>query len=127
MSRFILTLIGVCFTTTAIFSADSTNLSRASIRPDLEYLKAVNEAAPPMDPQLMFLLMAQYGSANKHAEGAEFFAARLKEFEPRLTETQKALYLSIIGLLRAQHAPQVPLLKRLGWVKDTIAILERAK
>jgi glyoxylase-like metal-dependent hydrolase (beta-lactamase superfamily II) len=90
-------------------------------------LKAVNSVAPPKDPELLFLLMTQYANANLQAEGAEFFSARLKEFEPRLTPVQKSLYLSIIGLLRAQHAQAVPLLHRIGWVKETIAILDRAK
>src|SRR5262245_30392129 len=107
--------------------ADGTHPASASSRPDLEYLKAVNQVAPPQDPQLLFLLMAQYASANKHAEGAEFFSARLKEFEPRLTDVQKALYLGAIGLLRAQHAHAVPLLRRIGWVNETIAMLEQAK
>src|SRR5262249_4729317 len=65
--------------------------------------------------------------ANRHAEGAEFFQARLKEFEPRLTDVQKALYLSAAGLLRAQHASAVPLLRRVHWVKHTIVMLDRAK
>src|SRR5437899_2202277 len=98
-----------------------------SVRPELEYLKAVNSAAPPRDPQLLFLLMAQYSNANSQGEGAEFFSARLKEFGPRLTDAQKALYLSAIGLLRAQHASSVSLLHRVGYVKETIAILEQAK
>jgi glyoxylase-like metal-dependent hydrolase (beta-lactamase superfamily II) len=96
-------------------------------RPELEYLKAVNSVAPPRDPQLLFLLMAQYSNANRQGEGAEFFSARLKEFGPRLTDAQRALYLSAIGLLRAQHASSVSLLHRVGYVKDTIAILEQAK
>src|SRR5437899_2526558 len=98
-----------------------------SVRPELEYLKAVNSAAPPRDPQLLFLLIAQYSNANLQDEGAEFFSARLKEFGPRLTDAQKALYLSAIGLLRAQHASSVSLLHRVGYVKETIAILEQAK
>jgi glyoxylase-like metal-dependent hydrolase (beta-lactamase superfamily II) len=96
-------------------------------RPELEYLKAVNNVAPPQDPQLLFLLMGQYSNANLGAEGAQFFSARLKEFGPRLTEAQKALYLSAIGLLRAQNASSVSLLHRVAYVKDTIAILEQAK
>src|SRR5262245_40711111 len=108
-------------------SAAADGLLPASVRPDLAYLKAVNQAGPPQDPQLLFLLMAQYASANKHAEGAEFFSARLKEFEPRLTDVQKSLYLGAIGLLRAQHAHAVPLLRRIGWVNETIAMLEQAK
>src|SRR3989441_8229580 len=103
---------------------DSPSGSR---RPELDYLKAVNTVAPPQDPQLLFLLMAQYSNANLQGEGAEFFSARLKEFAPRLTDAQKALYLSAIGLLRAQHASSVSLLHRIGYVKDTMAILDQAK
>src|ERR1700736_5490714 len=110
-------------------STESTGVdsSSGSRRPELEYLKAVNTVAPPRDPQLLFLLMAQYSNANLQGEGAEFFSARLKEFGPRLTDVQKALYLSAIGLLRAQHASSVPLLHRLGYVKGVIAMLEQAK
>ena len=101
--------------------------SSASHHPDLDYLKAVNSVAPPRDPELLFLLMAGYSNANLQGEGAEFFSARLKEFDPRLTAAQKALYLSAIGLLRAQHASSVSLLHRVGYVKETISILEQAK
>ena len=96
-------------------------------RPELEYLKAVNSAAPPKDPQLLFLLMGAYANANQQADGAEFLSARLNEFGPRLSDPQKALYLSAIGLLRAQHASSVSLLHRIGYVKDTIAMLDQAK
>jgi glyoxylase-like metal-dependent hydrolase (beta-lactamase superfamily II) len=96
-------------------------------RPELEYFKAVNRAGPPRDPQLLFLLMGQYANANMHRDGIEFFSTLVKEFEPRLSDRQKSLYLGAIGLLRAGHATDVPLLKRSGWVRDTIAILEEAK
>src|SRR5580700_4308884 len=108
-------------------ASSGLNSSSGSPRPELEYMKAVNSVAPPRDPQLLFLLMAQYSNADKQGEGAEFFSARLNEFGPRLTDAQKALYLSAIGLLRAQHAPSVSLLHRIGYVKDTIAILDQAK
>ena len=101
---------------------------RAKLRnPDLEYLKAVNRVGPPEDPQLLFILMTEFASSNLQNEGAEFFTARLREFEPRLTPVQKSLYLGIIGLLRAQYASSVPLLRRYGYVKDTISTLEQAK
>ena len=104
----------------------SQNQSGSS-RPELEYLKAVNSAAPPQDPQLLFLLMGAYANANQQAEGAEFLTVRLNEFGPRLTDAQKSLYLSAIGLLRAQHASSVALLHRIGYVKDTIVMLDQAK
>ena len=106
-------------------SVDQTQ--SGSSRPELEYLKAVNSAASPKDPQLLFLLMGAYASANQQVEGAEFFSARLNEFGPRLSDPQKALYLSAIGLLRAQHASSVSLFRRIGYVKDTIAQLDEAK
>jgi glyoxylase-like metal-dependent hydrolase (beta-lactamase superfamily II) len=111
-----------------VFAAgESRTISSVSPRPELEYLKAVNRVAPPQDPQLLFLLMAQYSNAQLQGEGAEFFSARLQEFGPRLTDPQKALYLSAIGLLRAQHASSVALLHRIGYVKDAITILDQAK
>src|SRR5262245_55828348 len=122
---FVVVPVAFHLTVMPLRSAAADKLSPASNRPDLEYLKAVNQAGPPQDPQLLFLLMAQYASANRHVEGAEFLSARLKEFEPRLTDVQKALYLSAIGLLRAQHAQAVPLLQRIGWVKETISMLDR--
>jgi glyoxylase-like metal-dependent hydrolase (beta-lactamase superfamily II) len=96
-------------------------------RPELEYLKAVNRAGPPRDSQLLFMLMGQYANANLHRDGIEFFSTLVQEFEPRMADRQKSLYLGAIGLLRAGHANDVPLLKRSGWVRDTIAILEEAK
>jgi glyoxylase-like metal-dependent hydrolase (beta-lactamase superfamily II) len=95
--------------------------------PELKYLKSVNSVAPPEEPELLFLLMTQFANSNLQEEGAEFFSARLREFEPRLTPVQKSLYLGIIGLLRAQHASSVPLLRRYAYVKDTIAVLDQAK
>src|SRR5215471_14997269 len=105
---------------------DESHSASTSV-PDLEYLKAINNTGPPQDPQLLFLLMTAYSNSNRPGEGAEFFSARLQEFEPRLTPVQKSLYLSIIGLLRAQHAASLPLLYRYSYVKETIAILEQAK
>ena len=95
--------------------------------PELEYLKAVNSVRPPQDPQLLFLLMAQYSNANLPGDGAAFFSARLTEFGPRLNDSRKILYLSIIALLRAQNAPSVSLLNRVSYIKDTIAMLDQAR
>ena len=111
----------------ALGAGHNNHAEASSHRPELEYLKAVNSVAPPRDPQLLFLLMAQYSNANLQGEGAEFFSARLNEFGPRLTDVQKAFYLSAIGLLRARHASSVSLLHRVGYVKETIAILDQSK
>src|SRR5262249_36694774 len=96
-------------------------------RPELEYLKVLNGAGPPRDPQILFLLMGQYANANLHRDGIEFFSTVMKEFEPRLSDSQKSLYLAAIGLLRAGYANEVSFFSRIGWVRDTIQILEEAK
>jgi len=122
LGTFLATLRGM-----TVSESSGINSPSGSHSPELEYLKAVNSVAPPRDPQLLFLLMGQYSNANLQVEGSEFFSARMKEFGPRLTDAQKALYLSAIGLLRAQHASAVSLLHRVGYVKGTIAMLEQAK
>ena len=122
----LVTAVTVLYKTTAAADRGVSSVT-VSHRPELDYLKAVNSVAPPQDPQLLFLLMAEYANANRQSEGAEFFSARLKEFAPRLTDVQKALYLSAIGLLRAQNASSVSLWHRIGYVKDTVAMLEQAK
>ena len=112
----------------ALVVLQSSNKPIAKLRnPDLEYLKAVNSIAPPKDPELLFILMTEFANSNLQAEDADFFSARHKEFEPHLTPVQKSLYLGIIGLLRAQNAPSVPLLRRYAYVKETIATLDQAK
>src|SRR5215813_4854829 len=127
-TRSVLALLAVgAFLGSLAWGVNSGSSSATWHRPELEYLKAVNRAGPPRDPQLLFLLMGQYANANLHGEGVEFLSARLKEFESQLSNIQKSLYLTAIGLLRAGHANDVPLLKRIGWVNETIATLEEAK
>jgi hypothetical protein len=111
----------------ALGGESGSTSSSASHHPELDYLKAVNNVAPPRDPELLFLLMAAYSNANLQGEGAEFFSAKLKEFDSRLSPVQKALYLSAIGLLRAQNASSISLLHRIGYVKETISTLQTAK
>jgi hypothetical protein len=48
----------------------------------------------------MKLERPQFSNANRQDEGAEYYSERLNEFNARLSDTQKALYLSIIALLR---------------------------
>src|SRR5689334_6763991 len=90
-------LLAIGLSVLPLLGDNGTNSPPAS-RPELDYLKAVNQAGPPQDPQLLFLLMGQYSNANRQAEGVEFFSARFTEFGPRLNDVQKALYLSAIGL-----------------------------
>ena len=96
-------------------------------RPELAYLKQVNQWRPPSDPQLIFLLMAQFANAGRHAEGIAYFNGVLKRFEAELDDTHKALYLTAVASLRAGHANDVFLLSRIGWVRDTLKLLDEAR
>ncbi len=95
--------------------------------PELEYLKQVNQWRTPSDPQLLFILMQQFANAGRHVEGITYFEDILNRFSPGLTDQQKAQYLVAIASLRAGHADDVFLFKRLGWVRDTLALLDEAK
>ena len=116
LRRIAATLLGIAAVVSVALVKGGEPPAATPHRPELEYLEAVNRHSPPSDTQLLFLLMGQYASAQQHAEGAGFFAERLKEFGPRLSDPQKALYLSAIAALRAGHAAHVPLLApdRLG-------------
>ena len=94
---------------------------------ELEYLKVVNEHGPAADARVIFLLMGQYLSANRTAEGIAFYESMLDEFGGDLEPPQRALYQSAMALLRASHAGKIPFTKRIGWVNDTIDILENAR
>jgi glyoxylase-like metal-dependent hydrolase (beta-lactamase superfamily II) len=96
-------------------------------RPELAYLKQVNQWRPPSDPQLIFLLMAQFANAGRHAEGIDYFNGMLKRFEAELGDTQRALYLTAVASLRAGHANDIFLLSRIGWMRDTVKLLDEAK
>jgi glyoxylase-like metal-dependent hydrolase (beta-lactamase superfamily II) len=91
-----------------------------------EYLKTVSGLGPVQDPQILFLLMSQYLAANDTEGGIAYFQGLLQRYDASLTDPQRGLYLSAIGLLRASHAKDVFVLKRFGWVKDTSAILDQA-
>ena len=98
-----------------------------TVSPELAYLKQVNQWRPPSDPQLLFILMQQFANANRHAEGITYFEDVLRRFDSNLTDNQKAQYLVAIASLRAGHANDVFLLKRLGWVRETLSLLDDAK
>jgi glyoxylase-like metal-dependent hydrolase (beta-lactamase superfamily II) len=110
-----------------VHAAASEGVERDAHHPELAYLKQVNRWRPPSDPTLVLLLMGQYANANRHAEGAAFLDDLRRRFDARLNDEQRAIYLTGIASLRAGHANEVALLKRYGWVRDTVSMLDDAK
>ena len=107
----------------AAYAATATDAQR----PELAYFKQVNQWRPPSDPQLLFLLMGQFASAGRRAEGIEYFNGLLQRFGGQLDDTHKALYLTAEVALRAGHAKDVSLVSRIGWVRDTVKMLDQAE
>ena len=95
--------------------------------PELEYLKSLHQTGPVSDPQIVALLMQQFMNANQLRAGIAYFESFLQKYGAQLSSEQEALYLSALGVLRASHADQVPLLRRIAWVNETIDMLERAR
>ena len=93
----------------------------------MEYLKTINANGQAGDPQLIVLLMSQYMNANQRPAGIEHFASVLEQHQSDMSPERHALYLSALATLRASHAVYVPMMKRVPWVKQTVAMLERAR
>ncbi|MBS0182593.1 MAG: MBL fold metallo-hydrolase [Nitrospira sp.] len=108
-------------------SGAQSHLPADTVQPELAYLKQVNQWRPPSDPQLLFLLMQQFANTGRHVEGIVYLEDVLNRFTSRLTDNQMAQYLVAIAFLRADHAYEVFLFKRFGWVRDTLALLDDAK
>jgi hypothetical protein len=95
--------------------------------PELQLLKQINAWRPPAEFQVMFALMAQFSNSGKNEEGIAYFNGVLARFGPSLNDAQRAQYLTAIAALRAGEARDIFLLKRIGWVKDTLVMLDEAK
>ncbi len=93
----------------------------------LAFFEALSEAGPLENLQLIVQAMAEYQSSNQQADGAQHFQDVLDRHEGQLSSAQELVYLSALGILRAEAASDVPLIGRIGWVNDTIEILERAR
>jgi glyoxylase-like metal-dependent hydrolase (beta-lactamase superfamily II) len=92
----------------------------------LEYLKVVNRLGPAIDPELVMLLMTQFMSTNDLTGGIAYYEDLLRRNEHSATPVQRSLYLSALGLLRAQNAQNISLPRRIGWVRETIRTLNEA-
>ena len=95
--------------------------------PELQLLKQINGWRPPADSQVMFALMGQFSNSGQYAEGIAYFNEVLARFGPSLNNNERAGYLTAIAALRGGQAKDIFLLKRIGWVKDTLAMLDEAK
>ena len=77
-------------------------------------------------PQNVFALVNAYVAANQQGIGQAFFAQLDAAYGATMAPAGRAHILAAQGLLRALHADDVFLLRRIGWVRDTFAVLDQA-
>lgn len=78
------------------------------------------------DPRLTFLLVNAYLSACTQTRGIGFFDTLLTRYGKAMTTEMHAIHLAAVAILRATIAEQVPLLRRIQWVRRTITLLDEA-
>jgi hypothetical protein len=76
-------------------------------QPELEYLKAVNDAGPARFSLIILLLAVMYASLKREQEGVAQFAQYLQTYSPQLSSNKKAVYLGCLALLRASYAQKL--------------------
>jgi glyoxylase-like metal-dependent hydrolase (beta-lactamase superfamily II) len=78
------------------------------------------------DPRLIMQAVNGYINAQQQAIGIQLFDGILRHHREKMSKDTEAVYLSGLAILRATHADNVPLLKRISWVNDSFALLDRA-
>jgi glyoxylase-like metal-dependent hydrolase (beta-lactamase superfamily II) len=99
-------------------------------QPELEYLKAVNDAGPAGTTLMILALTVQYSNLNRQEEGIERFESYLQRYDAELEPRQRAVYLSCLALLRADRAQNLPpwqLPAQIDLVQRLLAELREAK
>ncbi len=78
------------------------------------------------DPRGVLLALNAYLNANQKAHGIALFEGVLNQYRREMAPETQALYLSCLAILRATYADEIPLMRRIGWVKDSFALLQEA-
>src|SRR5262245_42498212 len=91
------------------------------IVPDLE-LEALKEAVrwAKADVSAVMALASRLMAARRDAEGLAYFRERAA------SEPGRGLFLALEGVFQARQAGSVSLLRRVAWVNDAVAKLDRA-
>lgn len=111
-----LLILAIALPTVARTATDERPIVR-----DLD-LEALQEAVrwPRADVQTVMVLAGRFMAARRDAEALEYFRKRAAE------EPDRALFLALEGLFQARRADDVWLFRRIAWVNDAIAKLDRA-
>ena len=98
-----------------------------SFHSQIEFLETVLSYGALKDPKNILLLTNYYIATNQLEQGIEFYERLLKRYEKTIDVPTRANLLSVYAVVRALHANDVALYKRIPWVLDTFDLLEEAK
>ncbi len=101
--------------------------SERSFHPELDFFEVVVSYGVHADPKNILLMLNYYVASNQQKEGIEFFERILKRYDKQLDKHTRTNILAVYSVLRATHANDVPLYKRIPWVLDTFEMLEDAE
>ncbi|MBI3988588.1 MAG: MBL fold metallo-hydrolase [candidate division NC10 bacterium] len=120
-TRFAWRLMSLLAVGTLLAGCGSLRAADPPLTRNLE-LEALQEAVrwPNAAPQAVVALAGQFIASRRDQEGYAYFQERAK------TQPDQPLFLTLEGLFQARLAGQVPLLRRVAWVNEAIAKLDRA-
>jgi len=98
-----------------------------SFHSQIEFLETVLSYGKLQDPKNILLLTNYYIASNQLEQGIEFYARLLKRYYKTIDAPTRSNLLSVYAVVRALHANDVALYKRIPWVLDTFNFLEEAK
>lgn len=84
-------------------------------------LQSFAEAAawPNAEPIVAIIAAQEFVAAHHERDGYEYFQRLARE------QPQRAVLLSLEGLLQARSAREIPLLRRIAWIEDAVGKLDR--
>ncbi len=115
-----LTVLTLLFTTGCATLPQGEDSAPRTYNAELAYLRSIHEHGHVSHGALTLMLMSEFISARRTGEGVVFFERLVAN------AAQNPLYLACLGALRAAHADQVPLLRRIAWVDDSVDMLNTA-
>lgn len=117
----------VAISTLALASACAhTPPPAQTAQPRRALMESLVERDPSAEPRLVFLLLGEYGATHQQRAGLAFFERVLDRHGDALEPGIRALYLSVVGALRAQTADEIRLLRRIAWVERGLDELDEA-
>jgi len=78
-------------------------------QPELEYLEVMNDAGPAPISLPVVVLAVMYANLNREKEGIARFERYLDGYSSRITPSQRAVYLSLVSLLRISRVQKLSL------------------